>query len=47
MQISAGVEEAGHFNVGFNVFGRKKYKTVMKRVHFFIVLFTSSLFTIM
>lgn len=29
MQISAGVEEAGHFNVGFNVFGRKKYKTVM------------------
>lgn len=46
MQISAGVEEAGHF-MGYNVFGRKKYKTVMKHVHFFIVLFTSSLFTIM
>lgn len=24
MQICLGVEEAGHFNVGFNVFGRKK-----------------------
>lgn len=47
MQISAGVEEARHFNEGFNVFGRKKYKTVMKHVHFLIVWFTSSLFTLM
>lgn len=49
MKIGLGVEEAGHFNVGFNVFGRKKYeyKTAINHVHSLIVLFTSSLFTIM